>query len=180
MGWLASPIGRRDSLGIHRAIVVAERASSGHYRYERDSSGNIYQYERSVNGNVVNYVPVDAFVPVRDANGKYETEASGNVRTVVRQHKLDADGTHIRDADGANEYVYEYVYEYLPLLDEDGNHRYEADPRSLVSTNCRDASDDGYWLDSVEASLGHASFAAGPGHKVDGWQHIRPNRPLGG
>ena len=43
-----------------------------------------------------------------------------------------------------------------------------------MSTNCRDASDDGYWLDSIEASLGHASFAAGPDHKVDGWQHIRP------
>ena len=31
-----------------------------------------------------------------------------------------------------------------------------------------------YYSPSVEASLGHTSFAAGPDHKVDGWQHIRP------
>ena len=105
-------------------------------------------------------------MPVKDDSDNYVVEDRDIIYMAVGEYKMDVDGNNVL--------VPFYVYKSIPLLDEDGNHRYEADPRSLVSTNCREASDDGYWLDSMEASLGHASFAAGPDHKVDGWQHIRP------
>ena len=105
-------------------------------------------------------------MPVKDGSGNYVVEDRDIIYAAVGQYKMDVDGNNVL--------VPFYVYKSIPLRDKDGNHRYEADPRSLVSTNCRDASDDGYWLDNIEASLGHASFTAGPDHKVDGWQHKRP------
>ena len=116
-----------------------------------------YKYDLDADGHIV---------PVKDDSDNYVVEDRDIIYMTVGEYKMDVDGNNVL--------VPFYVYKSIPLTDEEGNHLYEADPRSLVSTNCRDASDDGYWLDSMEAGLGHASFAAGPDHKVDGWQHKRP------